>query len=204
MRKLMGVRTFKRVPHNLTDHGTIPSAEQLAGRELKRLRTDRGWSQEAVARRMTASGYDWHQTTVGRTESATRPLRVNEAVVLAAIFEVPITQLLIPATMKLSDVDQEIADTEEALARVAKLAAEFEPNVEQISAIHLKVTEAYRKLTNATEKLEDRLKLLREIQRVIKIGHQMPPDLAAQLAAVGELLSVPGLAEALETDQAPQ
>jgi transcriptional regulator with XRE-family HTH domain len=204
LRKRMGVRTFKRVPHNPADHGTIPSAEQLAGQELKRLRTDRGWSQEAVARRMSASGYDWHQTTVGRTESATRPLRVNEAVVLAAIFEVPITQLLIPVAMKLSDVDKEIEDTEEAHARTIKMLAELQSKVDQITVIHLKIAEAYRKVTNATEKLEDRLKLLREIQRVIKVGHQMPPDLAAQLAAVSELISVPGLAEALEAGQAQQ
>ncbi len=48
LRKRMGVRTFKRVPHKVTDHGSIPSVEQLAGQELKRLRTDRGWSQEEV------------------------------------------------------------------------------------------------------------------------------------------------------------
>jgi len=182
----------------------VASAEQLADQELKRLRNERGWSQEEVARRMTASGYDWHQTTVGRTESAARPLRVNEAVVLAAIFEVPITQLLVPAAMKLSDVEGEIKETEEALAEVKKMVGEFQLKVEQLSAIQHQAAEMYRKMTSATEGLEGRLKLLREIQRIIKAGHQMPPDLAAQLAAAAEFVAVPGLTEALEAHKARQ
>lgn len=151
---------------------------------------------------MIASGYDWHQTTVGRTESAARPLRVNEAVVLAAIFDVPITQLLVPAAMKLSDVEGEIKDTEEALGQ--KMLEEFQLKMEELSAIQHQVTETYRKITSATEGLEGRLKLLRENQRIIKAGHHMPPDLAAQLAAAAEFVAVPGLTEALEAHKAQQ
>lgn len=202
--KRVCVRTFKRVAHRAKDRRLILSAEQLAGQELKRLRNERGWSQEEVARRMTASGYDWHQTTVGRTESAARPLRVNEAVVLATIFEVPITQLLVPAAMKLSDVEGEIKDTEEALAEVKKMLEEFQLKMEEFSAIQHHVTETYRKITSATEGLEGRLKLLREIQRIIKAGHHMPPDLAAQLAAAAEFVAVPGLTEALEAHRTQQ
>lgn len=198
MRKRKRVRTFKRVEHKTEDRRSVPSAEQLAGQELRRLRNERAWSQEEVARRMTASGYDWHQTTVGRTETAARPLRVNEAVVLSAIFEVPVTQLLVPAAMKLSDVDQEIEDTEEALAEIKVMMAEFQLKIEQLSAIQNQVTETHRKMTSAAEGVENRLKLLRQIQRIIKTGHQMPPDLAAQLAATAELVAIPGLAEALQ------
>ena len=37
---------------------------------------------------MEASGYNWHQTTVGRVENGKRPLRLNELVHLAAMFGV--------------------------------------------------------------------------------------------------------------------
>jgi chromosome segregation ATPase len=43
---------------------------------------------------MKAYGYDWHQTTVGRIEAAQRPLRLNEAVDLAALFGVSLETLL--------------------------------------------------------------------------------------------------------------
>lgn len=198
----MGVHTFKRVAHNTQDSRSIPSAEELAGQELKRLRTERGWSQEEVARRMTSSGYDWHQTTVGRTESAARPLRVNEAVLLAAIFEVPITQLLVPAAMKISDIDTEISAIEETLDHIGKMAAEFQSKVDYVAAVQQEINEAYRKLTSGIEGLESRLKLLREIRRIIKSGHQLPTDVLAQLAAYSEFLAVPNLHQALEAEKA--
>jgi transcriptional regulator with XRE-family HTH domain len=84
------------VVHNAEPIGTLPTPEELAGHELRRLRQVRGWSQEEVARRMAEYGYDWHQTTVGRTETATRPLRLNEAVALAGLFEIPVTRLIAP------------------------------------------------------------------------------------------------------------
>jgi transcriptional regulator with XRE-family HTH domain len=68
--------------------------EKLAGREFRRLREARGWSQEKVADRMKAFGYDWHQTQVSRTEVADRPLRLNEAAALCRLFEVRLEALL--------------------------------------------------------------------------------------------------------------
>lgn len=44
--------------------------------------------------RMSGLGHAWRQTTVTKTESADRPLRVNEAVHLANVFGVPVGDLL--------------------------------------------------------------------------------------------------------------
>jgi transcriptional regulator with XRE-family HTH domain len=52
--------------------GAPPDPEQQAGAALERLRKERHWSQEQVARRLNANGFSWHQTTVGRTEQARR------------------------------------------------------------------------------------------------------------------------------------
>jgi transcriptional regulator with XRE-family HTH domain len=68
--------------------------EELAGRELRRLRTAAGWSQEEVARRMDAYGYRAHQTTIAKIESADRPLRLNELADLCDLFGVTPAGLL--------------------------------------------------------------------------------------------------------------
>ena len=76
------------------------------------LREERSWSQSEVARRMEASGYNWHQTTVGRTESGKRPLRLNELVHLAAMFGVSPIRLIVPNVTpdRLSDDIKAIED----------------------------------------------------------------------------------------------
>lgn len=68
--------------------------EEAAGRELRRLREARRWSQEQVARRMDAYGYDFHQTAIAKTEAGQRPLRLNEAVAFACLFGVTLAGLL--------------------------------------------------------------------------------------------------------------
>lgn len=62
--------------------------EQVVGENVRRLRKERGWSQEDLASRMTAKGLNWRQTTVAKTESATRPLRVDEFMALSKVFDV--------------------------------------------------------------------------------------------------------------------
>ena len=72
----------------------MPTSEQLAGLQVRMLRQARGWSQQDVADAMQAFGYDWSQATVTRLEAATRPIRLNELVDLAALFEIPVAQFL--------------------------------------------------------------------------------------------------------------
>lgn len=43
---------------------------------------------------MTEAGHNWHQTTVAKVESASRPVRVNEAQVLATVLDVTLFRLL--------------------------------------------------------------------------------------------------------------
>jgi len=72
----------------------VPTPEQLVGRQLRLLRQSRSWSQLEVAEKMRAYGYKWSQATVTRLEAATRPIRLNELIDLAALYDVPFTQLL--------------------------------------------------------------------------------------------------------------
>lgn len=170
------------VVHDEEHIGTLPTPEVLAGQELRRLRTVCGWSQEEVARRMADYGYDWHQTTVGRTETATRPLRLNEAVALAALFGIPVTQMIAPMTLEAPDVEAEI-DAElkhwreiSEVARVAK--ATYEWTREEARSAEKKLTESL----NEAERTSARLNYLHGL-RAIAQGKPVNPEVAAKITA---------------------
>jgi transcriptional regulator with XRE-family HTH domain len=76
------------------DGADVPTPEQYIGRQVRMLRQINGWSQQDVAKRMRAYGYQWSQATVTRLEAATRPIRLNELADLATLFGVPVPQFL--------------------------------------------------------------------------------------------------------------
>jgi transcriptional regulator with XRE-family HTH domain len=124
-RKRVPRNTLKRVQHSSGSTEKPLTPEEAAGQELRHLRIARGWSQEEVAQRMSAYGYDWHQTLIGRIEAAQRPLRLNEAVDLAALFGVSLEMLLTRAHE---------ADAGELRARIAAVSARLRPAEKALSA----------------------------------------------------------------------
>ena len=103
-----------------------PDPEVQAGRALRQLRTARGWSQEEVARRMKAYGYDFHQTMVAKIEAAQRPIRVRELADFAALYGVEVHELIYPPAGSLKEAAKEIAalrgQLQEATARAEAAA----------------------------------------------------------------------------------
>ena len=73
---------------------TIKTAERRFGALVIDLRKRRGWSQEELAGHMTSAGFAWNQQTVTKTETARRPIRLNEVEGLARVFGVPIAALV--------------------------------------------------------------------------------------------------------------
>src|ERR1700736_1720387 len=63
--------------------------EKSFGEKVRQWRRERNWSQEEVADKLRAQGFDMHQTTVAKIERGTRPLRVAEAAAIATLFRVP-------------------------------------------------------------------------------------------------------------------
>ena len=92
----------------------MPTPEQLVGRQVRLLRQGRGWSQQEVAEKMRAYGYQWSQATVTRLESASRPIRVNELADLAMLFSVPATQFLDSRVLELAWDDLDALEHEVA------------------------------------------------------------------------------------------
>jgi transcriptional regulator with XRE-family HTH domain len=101
-----------------------PDPEAQAGRALRRLRLSRGWSQEEVARRMQAFGYEFHQTMVAKIEAAQRPLRVRELADFAALYGVEVQELIHAPYGSLEEVAQEMAEVKAQWQRAQQQAEE--------------------------------------------------------------------------------
>jgi len=101
----------------------LADPEAAAGQAVRDVRKSNGWTQQRLADEMNAAyGYSWGQSTIGKIEtsepSQRRPLRVRELVHLAAVLDVPLSQLLVdPATVarRPEELDKDIAETEAAL-----------------------------------------------------------------------------------------
>jgi len=111
----------------------VPTPEQLAGRRLRLLRQQRGWSQQDVMERMRAYGYDWSHATVTRLEAATRPLRLNELADLALAFEVSLGELL----GLVGEQSLERSDPDAVEQELSQLAATHVQLEQRLSTAHI-------------------------------------------------------------------
>ncbi len=139
-----------------------PDPEVQAGRALRRLRLSRGWSQEEVARRMQAYGYDFHQTTIAKIEAAQRPLRVRELAHFAALYEVEAHELIYPVTGSLAEIDREIAEVEVVHDVVKQEAAAAAERLASARALLHDAQMAHAALSSKAAMLEGRLGFLRK------------------------------------------
>lgn len=82
----------------MTENGDLLSAQErsFAG-ELRRLRTEGGWSQEQFAERLRSFGLGHvTQSTISRIENAQRPVRLAEAQAIASVLGVPLLSMTDP------------------------------------------------------------------------------------------------------------
>lgn len=134
--------------------------EAQAGRALRRLRLSRNWSQEEVAVRMTAYGYDFHQTTIAKIEAAQRPLRVRELADFAALYSVEVQDLVYAPTRSLPEIDQEIADVTVRLAAARAAERTVSDNLESARVAVRNAEAAYQASAAEVAVLEGRLSSL--------------------------------------------
>ncbi|WP_129359767.1 helix-turn-helix transcriptional regulator [Rothia uropygioeca] len=104
-------------PSNSPGASTEELEELRFRQEVQRRRAEKGWSQEALAKKMYDAGWtDFHQATISRIEKGKRPVRLGEARTLARILESSVGAMLAPSTdMQLLEtfnrVGQEAVDT---------------------------------------------------------------------------------------------
>ena len=78
---------------------------------VRRLRSERDFTQADIAARMSERGHGWYAQTVQKIESYGRPLRLDEAVSLSEILRVPLDRVAgvsAPAPMSQTDIAREI------------------------------------------------------------------------------------------------
>lgn len=63
---------------------------------VRALRGEADWSQAALAEAMTRVGFDWKRITVAEVESARRKVQLDEMLAIAALYGVPLVELLLP------------------------------------------------------------------------------------------------------------
>ncbi len=63
--------------------------ERVMCDKFRVLREERGWSQKELAEKVKGYGFDFHQSTIAKLESGTRPLRVAEMYALSHVFRMP-------------------------------------------------------------------------------------------------------------------
>ena len=73
-----------------------PGFDAQVGHNVQVLRETLGLTQTTLAESMTAAGHTWHQQTVVKVEKGARPLRLAEAVQLAAVLRVDLALLHSP------------------------------------------------------------------------------------------------------------
>jgi transcriptional regulator with XRE-family HTH domain len=78
---------------SVSDSQAQESADSHLGSNARRLREIAGITQVDLARAMTKSGWQWHQSTVARVESGQQSLRFTEAEALVGILGATLSDL---------------------------------------------------------------------------------------------------------------
>jgi len=87
--------------------------ERILAMQARAFREELGMTQLQVAREMTARGIVMRQSTIAKIEAGLRPVRVNEAVMLAAVLRTSLAGLLADPARR--DALSEARDIERAL-----------------------------------------------------------------------------------------
>ena len=85
-----------------TKQANPESTAEAFARRMRRYREKRGWSQEDIARELTAAGWKVDRTQIARIESRDRGVALDEALMIAWVLSLPPALLYLP----LGDADK--------------------------------------------------------------------------------------------------
>jgi transcriptional regulator with XRE-family HTH domain len=108
------------------------------GERIRNAREARGWSQAAVARKLSAAGIrPMHPTTVSKIEAAERSVRITEAVGFAELFGVSLDNLLgrpgdSTMTFALSTLCSYAGDVQRQIKRAQEVTADIGDQLESV------------------------------------------------------------------------
>lgn len=138
--------------------------DQHVAANVKRLREQAGLKQAALVDLLRVNGLaDWHPTTLSRTESGERPLRMSEAVVLARVLGVDLATLVEMDTFArvVRDAQQSIRDVEQSNSALAEYVKEA-MNARVVAETAMSEAEAVGEESDKPMKVRARLGMLRK------------------------------------------
>jgi len=158
-----------------------PTAEDVAGRQLRMLRQGRGWTQQEVANRMRKLGYSWQQSTIGKIEAAQRPLRLNELADLAATLGVSVTHFLRPNPAADESTDLEAVERE--IRDLLKARVDAAARVRVAQGEYLNAGDRFHEASDVVHQMDSRLQTLKLWHRGYdEIAKAALEELAAETA----------------------
>lgn len=101
---------------------SVNDADRQVGFRLQAAREAGEWNQSELAARLTEAGLRWSQGTLSRVETGQRPVRLTEAVVLAEVLGVALSEL-IPGHSNLDTALRRISEKEDSALRALAFSA---------------------------------------------------------------------------------
>lgn len=189
------------MPEHVEDQGPaeiVPASgawavaiEEDFAERCRKAREARGISQRELARRLTAAGMPMHQSSIAKMElkgEGRRPLRLSEAVLLAAVLRVPLwpafTRLGFDKSHRVAQLHDRLLQLDRERARLAEATVLARAEINELAAIDDLYTNPFGE--------GDALTL---IARLAYLAGLHPEDLLADVAAVdrNDLLADPVL-----------
>lgn len=140
-------------------------AEVMFGLGLRHVRQQRGWTQQDLAEHLAGLGLTLHQSVVARIETASRPVRLSEALLLARALGVELQDLLsgVEAVM-----NEDIARLEIQRGNLANQRAQLQEELAQLRSKERQLTEALDEVRMSVGRAEAHLSMadasLRDIE----------------------------------------
>lgn len=164
-------------------------AEEVLGRRVKGHRQAREWSQEELASKMIEAGFPWTQSIVTRTETATRPVRVDEAAALAALFGVGVDELIGTGAKPLDQTYERLLRLRPPLIRrLAAAERDREVTARELGDLDAKLA-AVSRLARAMDQNED--DITTALENVIEVfGKAEAQSIMIETGAAAELVNM--------------
>lgn len=136
---------------------------------IRRWRERKGLSQDALAAGMTDFGFPFHQATIYKIEKGERPVRIVEALALAALLDQYLYDLIDPPeddqVVSLKDAKAELAQAQLGLTA---LEVDLQKQQAEVDSIRHDLRLAERKVSNTKLSIRGQRDHIEGLRRLIK------------------------------------
>lgn len=140
------------------------SLRSALGANIRRLRTERGWSQEALAEEMTRAGFDWSRVTVAQSENEagrSRRVTVEELIGLALVLRRSVLSLLGPGPIAVGDTWQ---SRDDLIALLVGNPQTYAPDELELLAVRAAIAAQIKRMHQEENRITKQIEQIRREQ----------------------------------------